>query len=778
MTSTYSTSLKLQLMGSGDNNTTWGNNNNTNLGTALEEAIVGSAAVTFASGTETLTLTNTPATQVARHIRLNLGGTSGGAQDLVVPTVEKIYIIDNNTADTITVKTAAGAGIAVPTTKTMWVCCDGTDVVDVMTHLTSLTLASALPVASGGTGAITAGAALTTLGAAALGANTDITSLDGTSGITMNSPTTGSFPGTAGHLNAKGLYIDGSPVGTSNAAGTVTSIDVSGGTTGLTTSGGAVTTSGTITLAGTLAVANGGTGSTTAGGARTNLGLGTMATQASSLVSISGGSISGISDLGVADGGTGASSASGARTNLGAAASGGNDDITSLNNSSGVFMSTASGAGQGIGTLNATGLFINGVAVGTGAGSVTSVNIDPGTTGLTFANGPISTDGTFDVAGTLAVANGGSGQTSYTNGQLLIGNTTGNTLAKATLTQGTGITITNSTGTITIDADNNGTVTSVNIDGGTTGLTFTGGPVTSLGTFTAGGTLALANGGTGADLSTTPGEDGILAWDETGAAVTYFTAGAGITFVGTTITASGATVGDADYGDVTVTSSGTVWTIDAGVVTYAKMQDTSGSDVILGQVSGGAAPIQEIPCTAAARSFLAETNSSGQRSSIGVGSISTQDSTAVTITGGAISGITDLAVADGGTGASTAGAALTNLGAAASGANADITGLSAVAAGSAAAPSITFTGDTDTGIYHPTADQWAVAVNASPRLAVTGGGVQVIGEMRSTTLRVTTPVVPASASDTGSAGTIAWDASYVYVCSATNTWLRAAIATW
>lgn len=48
------------------------------------------------------------------------------------------------------------------------------------------------------------------------------------------------------------------------AAGTVSSVDVSGGTTGLTTSGGPVTTSGTITLAGTLAIANGGTGQTTA----------------------------------------------------------------------------------------------------------------------------------------------------------------------------------------------------------------------------------------------------------------------------------------------------------------------------------------------------------------------------------------------------------------------------------------------------------------------------------------------------------------------------------
>ncbi|HRE59056.1 MAG TPA: hypothetical protein PLW09_14670, partial [Candidatus Kapabacteria bacterium] len=61
-------------------------------------------------------------------------------------------------------------------------------------------------------------------------------------------------------------------------AGTVTSVNVSGGTTGLTASGGPVTSSGTITLGGTLALANGGTGATTAAGARTNLGLGTLAT--------------------------------------------------------------------------------------------------------------------------------------------------------------------------------------------------------------------------------------------------------------------------------------------------------------------------------------------------------------------------------------------------------------------------------------------------------------------------------------------------------------------
>lgn len=54
------------------------------------------------------------------------------------------------------------------------------------------------------------------------------------------------------------------------------------------------------------------------------------------------------------------------------------------------------------------------------------------------------------LANALSVGSGGTGQTSYTNGQLLIGNTTGNTLTKATLTAGSNITITNGTGSITV----------------------------------------------------------------------------------------------------------------------------------------------------------------------------------------------------------------------------------------------------------------------------------------------------------------------------------------
>ena len=108
------------------------------------------------------------------------------------------------------------------------------------------------------------------------------------------------------------------------------------------------------------------------------------------------------------------------------------------------FTRTTLTAGTGVTITNASGaITIN--ATGSG-GTVTSVT----------ASAPLASSGgttpNISFTGTLDVSNGGTGQTSYTDGQLLIGNTTGNTLAKATLTAGTGITITNGSGAITIAA--------------------------------------------------------------------------------------------------------------------------------------------------------------------------------------------------------------------------------------------------------------------------------------------------------------------------------------
>jgi microcystin-dependent protein len=143
MASTFS-ALKFELIGTGEQDGTWGDTTNVNLGTAIEQAITGSGDVTFTSTDVTLTLTNSNSAQVARNLRLVLVGTSGGARQLIVPTIEKQYIVKNELADTVTVKNSSGTGIGVPSGKTMVVFNDGTNVVDVTTFASNLTLGGAL----------------------------------------------------------------------------------------------------------------------------------------------------------------------------------------------------------------------------------------------------------------------------------------------------------------------------------------------------------------------------------------------------------------------------------------------------------------------------------------------------------------------------------------------------------------------------------------------------------------------------------------------------------
>lgn len=102
-------------------------------------------------------------------------------------------------------------------------------------------------------------------------------------------------------------------------------------------------------------------------------------------------------------------------------------------------------------------------------------------------------------------------------------------------------------------------------------------------------------------------------------------------------------------------------------VTYDKLQNVSATDRLLGRSTAGAGNVEEIPLTAAGRALLDDADTAAQRTTLGLGTIATQAASSVaitggTITGGTITGITDLAVADGGTGASTAANARTNLG--------------------------------------------------------------------------------------------------------------------
>ena len=129
------------------------------------------------------------------------------------------------------------------------------------------------------------------------------------------------------------------------------------------------------------------------------------------------------------------------------------------------------------------------------ASSVPTIAVDARGQITTAVNTPIAIDASAVTSGSLAVARGGTGLSAApANGQLAIGNGTGYSLA--TLTAGSGISITNGAGSISIATTGGGTVTSVDASGGTTGMTFTGGPITGSGTLTLGGTLAVANGGT------------------------------------------------------------------------------------------------------------------------------------------------------------------------------------------------------------------------------------------------------------------------------------------
>ena len=248
MSSTFS-NLKFELIGNGEQSGTWGTTTNSNIGTAIEQAIVGMATLDsgdFAANVCTLTLTNTTAAQDARALCLNIAaGAVSAAGTVNVPAIQKPYIIINGSSFTVTVKVSGQTGVAVPAGTRTVVYNNGTDVGTQLNWLNSLTLGTALPIASGGTGltATPANGQLdigngTGFTRAVLTAGSGITVTNSAGGITIASTVT---PGT----------------------GTVTSVAVSGGTTGLTTSGGPITSSGTITLAGTLAAANGGTGTTT-----------------------------------------------------------------------------------------------------------------------------------------------------------------------------------------------------------------------------------------------------------------------------------------------------------------------------------------------------------------------------------------------------------------------------------------------------------------------------------------------------------------------------------
>jgi hypothetical protein len=257
----------------------------------------------------------------------------------------------------------------------------------------------------------------------------------------------------------------------------------------------------------------------------------------------------------------------------------------------------------------------------TGAGTVTSVNLTAGT-GISVSGGPITTSGSINVVNTAP-------------DQVV------------SLTAGSNVTITGTYPSFTIAASGggggSGTVTSVNASGGTTGLSFTGGPITTSGTLTLGGTLAIANGGTGAvDAPTALTNLGAYpASNPSG-----FTSNTGTV---TSVSGTGSVSGLSLSG--TVTSTGSLTLGGTLVVTPSNFAAQTANTVLA--APDGAAGTPTFRAIVAADVPTLNQNTTG---------------TASNVTG-------VVAVVNGGTGATTAPNARTNLSAAASGANTDITSI-------------------------------------------------------------------------------------------------------
>jgi hypothetical protein len=188
MASTYS-DLKIELIATGEQSGSWGTTTNTNLGTALSEAITGSADVAFSSADVTLTLTDTNNAQTARNLRLNLTGTSGGARNLILGSgcqIEKFYLVNNGLADAVTVKNTSGTGIAIPANASAFVYNTGVNVVDALSYFSGTLISSSATITGGTINGTSVGASTASTGAFTTLAASGNASVTGTLGVTGN----------------------------------------------------------------------------------------------------------------------------------------------------------------------------------------------------------------------------------------------------------------------------------------------------------------------------------------------------------------------------------------------------------------------------------------------------------------------------------------------------------------------------------------------------------------------------------------------------------------
>ena len=229
MSSTYSTNLALEMIGTGDQAGNWGATNNLNIGTLLEQAISGYVDQTMPGTDVTMTIPQgaSTATFNARNMSIKLTGTGGAS--LIVPTNRKLYLIYNSTVNATTVKVSGLTGVSVPAGKKMFLVCNGTDVIEAVDYFTSLSagtiaagslsLTTPLPVASGGTGSssfisapaslgVIPAADLPTVGDFLVGVNTSI-SVTGASGTGTTATLTFATQTYAPFLVGQTIFVSG-----------------------------------------------------------------------------------------------------------------------------------------------------------------------------------------------------------------------------------------------------------------------------------------------------------------------------------------------------------------------------------------------------------------------------------------------------------------------------------------------------------------------------------------------------------------------------------------
>lgn len=126
MPSTYSPTLRIELIGTGEQSGTWGNTTNTNLGAIIEQAITGITTVDVSAGDVTLTAYNGAVDQ-ARSAVLIASGTPATTNNIIIPNVAKTYIVTNSTAQSVGVKTSGGAAFICPVGTQTTLYCDGSN---------------------------------------------------------------------------------------------------------------------------------------------------------------------------------------------------------------------------------------------------------------------------------------------------------------------------------------------------------------------------------------------------------------------------------------------------------------------------------------------------------------------------------------------------------------------------------------------------------------------------------------------------------------------------